>query len=88
MKMRISFAARAWDEYLYWQKTDKRVVKEINRLIKSIQRTPRAGEGRPEELKGNLKGSWSRRITQEHRLVYSIHEGYIEIRSCRFHYEK
>ncbi len=86
--MRISFTPRAWDEYLYWQKTDKRVLKKINRLIQSIQRTPRGGEGKPEELKGDLRGHWSRRITPEHRLVYVISEDHVEIRSCRFHYDR
>ena len=86
--MRISFTKNAWDHYLYWQKTDKRVLKKINSLIKSIQCNPPEGEGKPEELRGNLRGHWSRRITQEHRLVYVIFTDYVEIRSCRFHYGK
>ena len=86
--MRISFTPRAWDEYLYWQQTDKRILKKINRLIQSVQRTPREGEGKPEELKGTLRGHWSRRITSEHRLVYAVFADYVEIRSCRYHYDK
>ena len=86
--MRISFTPQAWEDYLYWQKTDRRILKKINRLIQGIQRTPREGEGKPEELRGNLRRHWSRRITQEHRIVYVIHNDHIEIRACRFHYDK
>ena len=83
--MNVKLAARAWEHYLFWAKTDR---KTFNRLIKSIQRNPREGEGKPEELRGNLRGHWSRRITQEHRLVYVIFDDPVEIRSCRFHYAK
>lgn len=88
MRRTISFTPAAWDEYLYWQKTDKTVFKRLNRLIQSIQRTPREGEGKPEQLRGDLSGHWSRRITKEHRLVYVIREESVEIRSCRYHYKK
>ena len=86
--MRISFTGQAWEDYIYWQKTDKRILRKVNRRIQSIQRTPREGEGKPEELRGNLRGHWSRRISQEHRLVYVIYNDRIEIRACRFHYGK
>lgn len=86
--MTLSFTLSAWDDYLYWQQTDKAVSKRLNRLIRSVQRTPREGEGKPEQLRGDLSGHWSRRITQEHRLVYVIREDSVEIRGCRFHYRK
>ena len=86
--MTLSFTSSAWEQYLYWQKTDKAVYKRINRLIQSALRTPREGEGKPEQLRGDLSGHWSRRITKEHRLVYVIRETSIEIRGCRFHYDK
>lgn len=86
--MDISFTPEAWDDYLYWHSTDKDNFKKINELIKEIQRTPFAGKGKPEPLKYDLKGFWSRRINQEHRLVYRIADTAIEIISVRFHYKK
>ena len=70
--MRIIFSNTSWEDYLYWQKQDKNILRKINSLIKEIQRTPFDGSGKPEALKFDLKGLWSRRIDREHRLVYSI----------------
>ena len=83
----ITFSENAWDDYLYWQKVDKKIVKKINKLIKEIQRTPFEGLGRPEKLRYDLAGYWSRRIDQEHRLVYQIDNNQILVYSCRFHYD-
>ena len=87
MRRTLSFTPAAWDDYLHWQKADRKVYKRINRLLLSLQRTPTEGEGKPERLRGDLSGHWSRRITQEHRLVYVVGEASVEIRSCRFHYD-
>ncbi|MBO8093806.1 MAG: Txe/YoeB family addiction module toxin [Prosthecochloris sp.] len=84
--MRLIFSDKAWEDYLYWQKTDKQVVKKINQLIKDIKRDPFYGIGKPEPLKHELSGFWSRKITDEHRLVYEFSENSIAIASCRFHY--
>ncbi len=85
--MILTFSENAWDDYLYWQKTDKRVLNKINDLLKEIRRTPFEGLGRPEKLKYDLAGFWSRRIDQEHRLVYQVNENEILVYACRFHYE-
>ncbi len=76
----------AWNDYLHWQKTDKKILARINELIKSCERTPFSGIGKPEPLKNNLKGYWSRRIDKTHRLVYKIENDVIIISQCRFHY--
>ena len=76
----------AWDDYLYWQKTDKKILNKVNELIKSCERTPFSGIGKPEPLKENLKGFWSRRIDNTHRLVYKVEGDTITISQCRFHY--
>lgn len=76
----------AWDDYLYWQNTDKKMLNKVNELIKSCERTPFSGIGKPEPLKENLKGYWSRRIDKKHRLVYKIEGDTIIISQCRFHY--
>ncbi|OCG48497.1 toxin YoeB [Gilliamella sp. Choc5-1] len=81
------FSDESWNDYLYWQKTDKKVIKRINELIKDISRTPFSGLGKPEVLKFNLLGYWSRRIDGEHRLIYKIENNCIIILSCRYHYE-
>ncbi|HAN00590.1 MAG TPA: Txe/YoeB family addiction module toxin [Marinilabiliales bacterium] len=86
--MILIFTENAWEDYLYWQNTDKKVVKKINGLLKEIQRTPFEGSGRPEQLKYDLAGFWSRRIENEHRLVYQVEENELKIYSCRFHYDK
>lgn len=85
--MKVIFSTQVWIDYLYWQQTDKRLVKKISELIKDIQRTPFQGIGKPEPLKYNLSGFWSRRITEEHRLVYEISSDSISIASCKYHYE-
>ncbi|MBI4192866.1 MAG: Txe/YoeB family addiction module toxin [Betaproteobacteria bacterium] len=84
--MRIVWAPGAWQDYLYWSRTDVRVRDKINTLIEDIQRHRFAGLGKPEPLKRNLRGFWSRRITREHRLVYRIEAGVLQIAQCRFHY--
>ena len=71
--MKLIWSEESWDDYLYWQETDKRIVKKINELIKDTRRTPFEGKGKPEPLKHNLSGFWSRRITEEHRLVFTAH---------------
>ncbi len=84
--MKIMFSELAWDEYLYWQKTDKKILNRINELIKVITRTPFEGVGKPEPLKHSLSGYWSRRINDEHRLVYKIENDQVIIAQCRLHY--
>ena len=84
--MRLVFTTRSWDDYLYWQKNDKRMVRRINDLIKDIQREPFEGIGKPEPLKHQLQGLWSRRIDAEHRLVYEVAEDELRIIACRYHY--
>lgn len=84
--MNIIFSTQAWDDYLYWIETDKKILKKINALIKECQRTPFSGIGKPEPLKHELAGAWSRRIDREHRLVYRLKDGAIEIAQCRHHY--
>lgn len=76
----------AWEDYLHWQQNDKSTLKKINALIKESMRTPFEGTGKPEALKENLKGFWSRRINLEHRLVYRVEEDAIYILQCRYHY--
>ena len=84
--MNLLFTEESWEEYLYWQKTDRKILKRINLLIKDIQRNPFNGIGKPEPLKYQLQGCWSRRITDKHRLVYEIAEETVRIISCRYHY--
>ena len=84
--MRIIFSEQAWEEYLYWQRTDRKVVQRINSLIRDIQRTPFEGVGKPEPLRHVLAGYWSRRITDEHRLVYKVECDSILIAQVRYHY--
>ena len=84
--MRVIFSEHAWDEYLYWQKTDHKIVKRINTLSQEIQRTPFEGIGKPEPLKHALSGYWSRRITDEHRLVYRINDDALLIAQLKYHY--
>jgi toxin YoeB len=85
--MRVSFSLNAWDDYLSWQQQDKKMLKKINQLIKDIQRTPFEGVGKPEPLRYDLAGFWSRRIDLEHRLVYQVKDEEIIIYSCKYHYE-
>jgi toxin YoeB len=84
--MKLIFAASAWDDYLYWQQQDRRMVERINKLIKEAQREPFAGIGKPEPLKHALAGYWSRRITDEHRMVYKIDGDSMLIAQLRYHY--
>lgn len=84
--MRIIFSEHAWEEYLYWQSTDRKVLQRINSLIREIQRSPFEGIGKPEPLKHALSGYWSRRITDEHRIVYKVQSDSILIAQLRFHY--
>ena len=84
--MRLIFSDKSWEDYIYWQTTDKKVLKKINQLIKDIKRQPFEGIGKPEPLKHQLSGFWSRRITDEHRLVYEVNENSVAIASCRYHY--
>jgi toxin YoeB len=86
--MRLLWSGEAWDDYLYWQQTDQKVLQAINDLIKDIRRDPFKGLGKPEPLKHNLSGWWSRRITREHRLVYRVsgqNAEFVEIIQCRYH---
>lgn len=84
--MKIIFMDDAWEDYLYWQQTDKAILKKINALIKEISRTPFHGTGKPEALKESLSGFWSRRINLEHRLVYTVENASVIILQCRYHY--
>ena len=84
--MKVTFSSNAWDDYLYWQKTDKAILKRINSLIKDIQRTSYEGIGKPEALKHALSGYWSRRINDEHRIVYKVVDDTIFIAQLRYHY--
>jgi toxin YoeB len=86
--MRIIFSKNAWEDYLHWQTEDKKMLKKINALVKDIMRSPFLGIGKPEPLKHELAGFWSRRIDREHRLVYKTHDKEILIYACRYHYEK
>ena len=84
--MKLTWAKTAWDDYLYWQTTDKKLLKRINVLIKEIARHPFEGTGDPEPLRHQWSGYWSRRITREHRLVYKVNDEEILIAQCRYHY--
>ncbi len=84
--MILKWAEQAWQDYLYWQQTDKKITKRINKLIEDIKRHPFEGLGNPEPLKYNWSGFWSRRIDREHRLVYAIENQEILIAQCRYHY--
>jgi toxin YoeB len=86
--MDLVWQTNAWEDYIYWQNSDKKILQRINELIKDSLRNPFKGLGKPEPLKGNLAGCWSRRINDEHRLVYFVKESKIHILQCRFHYEK
>jgi toxin YoeB len=84
--MRLVFSTKAWEGYLYWQSTDKKILKRINALIKEIQRTPFEGVGKPERLRHGLASYWSRRINDEHRLVYKVEDDAVFIAQLRYHY--
>jgi toxin YoeB len=82
----LAWTDEAWDSYVYWQSQDKKTLKRINKLIKATKSTPFTGIGKPEPLKENLSGLWSRRIDDLNRLVYAVDDRYLTIISCRFHY--
>ncbi|ASJ38428.1 addiction module protein [Vibrio vulnificus] len=82
----LSWTDDAWDDYLYWQTQDKKTLKRINKLINDVKRSPFEGIGKPEPLKENLSGFWSRRIDDTNRLVYAVDDQVITIISCRYHY--
>ena len=84
--MKIPFSENAWEDYLFWQKNDKKILKRINELIQDIQRNNYQGVGKPEALRHNLSGWWSRRITSEHRIVYRIDKDSVLIAQLRYHY--
>lgn len=85
--MILLFTDESWEDYLYWQKTDKKMLKRINELIKDIKRHPFEGIGKPEALKYKYQGFWSRRNNQEHRVIYQIKGEQLIIAKCRFHYD-
>ena len=87
MKYKV-FHQTAWEDYLYWLEQDKKTLKRINLLIKDIERSPYEGIGKPEALKHNLSGWWSRRITDEHRIVYRVKDDALHLASLRYHYSK
>ena len=84
--MKLIFSENAWEDYLYWQKTDKKILSRINKLIKEIKREPFEGIGKPEALKHSLTGYWSRRISEEHRIVYKITDDALLVAQLRYHY--
>ncbi|MDI6026671.1 Txe/YoeB family addiction module toxin [Corticibacterium sp. UT-5YL-CI-8] len=88
--MKLLWSTHAWQDYLHWQATDPKILQRVNELIRNISRSPFAGVGKPEPLRGQLSGWWSRRINHEHRLVYRLSgtgdSQVIEISACRFHY--
>ncbi len=84
--MRKLWNDRAWDEYIYWQNHNKKMVEKIHQLLRDTERAPFSGLGKPEPLKGQLSGCWSRRITDEHRLIYRVRDDTLELLSCMGHY--
>ncbi|MES1217113.1 MAG: Txe/YoeB family addiction module toxin [Bacteroidota bacterium] len=86
--MELLWQTNAWEDYLYWQQNDKKILQRVNDLIKDCMRSPFKGIGKPEPLKGNYSGFWSRRITDEHRLIYAVKDKRLYILQCRFHYDK
>lgn len=86
--MKITFSQNSWEDYASWQSEDKKILQKINALIKDIQRNPYEGIGKPEPLKYDLSGLWSRRIDRDHRLVYQVINHELFVYSCRYHYDK
>lgn len=84
--MKLIFSENAWDDYLYWQRHNPKILKRINSLIKDIQRQPFEGVGKPEPLKHNFSGYWSRRVTDEHRIIYKVENDALMIAQLRYHY--
>lgn len=85
--MNIQFSTRGWEDYLHWQQFDKKVLKKVNELLKEIARSPYEGIGKPEPLKHALSGFWSRRITDEQRLIYRVEGKVVQVAQARYHYE-
>ena len=85
--MNLQFSSRGWEDYVYWQQFDKKILKRINELLRDISRNPYEGIGKPEPLKHALSGFWSRRITDEHRLVYRVEGDVLKVAQARYHYE-
>lgn len=85
--MKLAFTPAAWDDYVWFTEHDRKLLKRINSLLKEALRTPFTGTGKPEPLKGELAGCWSRRIDHEHRLVYTVGADYLTVISCRYHYD-
>lgn len=86
MTRQLAWTDEAWNDYVYWQGQDKKVLKRINKLIRDTKRSPFEGIGKPEPLKENLSGFWSRRIDETNRLVYVVSDSYLTVISCRYHY--
>lgn len=86
--MKLIFSSTAWSDYLYWQNTDKKILNRINTLIKEVKRSPFEGVGKPEPLKHGLSGYWSRRINDEHRMVYKVQDDSILLAQLKYHYGK
>lgn len=86
MASRLDWTAAAWEDYLYWQTQDRKTLKRINALIRDALRNPFEGPGKPEALRENLSGFWSRRIDDQHRLVYAVEKGDLAVVACRYHY--
>ena len=84
--MKVAFSSNGWDDYLFWQTTDRKLLARLNNLIKECSRTPFTGTGKPEPLRGEFSGWWSRRLTEEHRLVYRVTDDELLIAQCRRHY--
>ena len=84
--MKLMFSEHAWEDYLHWQRTDRKLLKRVNLLIQDILRSPFEGIGKPEPLKHGLAGYWSRRINDEHRLVYKVEGDAVLVAQCRYHY--
>lgn len=85
--MKVVFSARGWDDYLWWQRQDRKLLRRLNQLIQDVMRNGNEGIGKPEPLKHGFQGYWSRRINDEHRMIYKLFEDEVRIAVCRYHYE-
>lgn len=86
--MKVVFSSQGWDDYLWWQQQDRKLLKRINQLIRDVERNGNDGLGKPEPLKHGFRGYWSRRINAEHRLIYKVVDNEVRIAACRYHYER
>ncbi len=84
--MKVAFSSNGWDDYVFWQTTDRKILARLNNLIKECSRTPFTGTGKPEPLRGEFSGWWSRRLTEEHRMVYRVTDDTVMIAQCRWRY--